>query len=220
MQTRPVKAHPSSKEKSPVPPTLKSTSSGIATPIGKFKVQRDKGCTHCGLCAELCRRTEGVISSAWQEMLSPQTKGASGFLQKNDIIVSAVPPGSPSDGRSTRTCRPCGSSLARRPPPFQLQQAETGGFPLLPIGVPDRRSGEGSTGCGCGSPGSPGELPGEEEVSTALLLTPGRWKATGTDRGSFYGGGMSFGSVSNHTMISGPGRRRAWDTFTCTGRGG
>lgn len=36
----------------------------------------------------------------------------------------------------------------------------------------------------------------------------------------FYGGGMSFGSVSINTMLSRARAAEAWDTFTCTGEGG
>ncbi|KPL11724.1 glutamate synthase [candidate division BRC1 bacterium SM23_51] len=36
----------------------------------------------------------------------------------------------------------------------------------------------------------------------------------------FYGGGMSFGSVSIHTMLAKARAGAAWNTFTCTGEGG
>jgi len=36
----------------------------------------------------------------------------------------------------------------------------------------------------------------------------------------FYGGGMSFGSVSINTMLARARAAEAWDTFTCTGEGG
>jgi glutamate synthase domain-containing protein 2 len=35
-----------------------------------------------------------------------------------------------------------------------------------------------------------------------------------------YGGGMSFGSVSVHTMLARAKAAKSWDTFTCTGEGG
>src|SRR4030042_4788212 len=35
-----------------------------------------------------------------------------------------------------------------------------------------------------------------------------------------YGGGMSFGSVSIHVMLSKARAAAAWNTFTCTGEGG
>lgn len=61
----------------------------------------------------------------------------------------------------------------------------------------------------------------EEEVSTTIVLNR---RADGRPQVRigvpFYGGGMSFGSVSINTMLSRARAAEAWDTFTCTGEGG
>lgn len=60
----------------------------------------------------------------------------------------------------------------------------------------------------------------EEEVSTTIVLNR---RADGRPQVRigvpFYGGGMSFGSVSINTMLSRARAAEAWDTFTCTGEG-
>jgi glutamate synthase domain-containing protein 2 len=61
----------------------------------------------------------------------------------------------------------------------------------------------------------------EDEISTAISLNrrnDGRPQVRIAV--PFYGGGMSFGSVSINTMLSRARAAEAWDTFTCTGEGG
>ena len=36
------------------PPEIKKVPSRYRNPIGKYKIHRDRGCIHCGLCAETC----------------------------------------------------------------------------------------------------------------------------------------------------------------------
>jgi len=60
-----------------------------------------------------------------------------------------------------------------------------------------------------------------DEVSTAISLNrrdDGRPQVRISV--PFYGGGMSFGSVSINTMLSRARAAEAWNTFTCTGEGG
>jgi glutamate synthase domain-containing protein 2 len=103
------------------------------------------------------------------------------------------------------------------------QQAETGGMPYSDVEYRIGRSGGGFDRLRfCFPKKDPASLTAEEEVSTSLLLNRRR----GDDRPQveirvpFYGGGMSFGSVSNHTMLARVKAAEAWGTFTCTGEGG
>jgi glutamate synthase domain-containing protein 2 len=66
----------------------------------------------------------------------------------------------------------------------------------------------------------PAEVP-EEEISTAIDLN-----RRGDERPNilisipFYGGGMSFGSISIASMLARVKASKAWNTLTCTGEGG
>jgi len=58
-----------------------------------------------------------------------------------------------------------------------------------------------------------------EDISTAIDLNKREGKQISIEV-PFYGGGMSFGSVSLSVMLSRAKAARAWSTFTCTGEGG
>ena len=102
------------------------------------------------------------------------------------------------------------------------QQAETGEIPYSDLEYRVGQSGGGFDRMRFCFPGpNPDSLPAAEEVSTSLLLNRrGDGRPQVQIRVPFYGGGMSFGSVSNHTMLSRARAAQAWDTFTCTGEGG
>ncbi|HXZ38207.1 MAG TPA: glutamate synthase-related protein [Thermodesulfobacteriota bacterium] len=206
----------------PPTPEIKRAPSRYRNPIGKFKVQRDKGCTHCGLCAELCPR--GVHQRLGKKMLSPRDEWCIGpSCQKNEYYCIRRCP----QGALRMAVNPNLQALRDHRWPADLllsnwQQAETGGVPYSDLEYRIGRSGGGFDRLRLRFPRiPPGGLPAEEEVSTALLLNR---REDGRPRVRigvpFYGGGMSFGSVSNHTMIARARAARAWDTFTCTGEGG
>jgi glutamate synthase domain-containing protein 2 len=102
------------------------------------------------------------------------------------------------------------------------QQAETGGMPYSDVEYRIGRSGGGFDRLRfCFPKKGPASLIAEEEVSTSLLLNRRRDDRPQVEiRVPFYGGGMSFGSVSNHTMLARVKAAEAWGTFTCTGEGG
>ncbi len=60
---------------------------------------------------------------------------------------------------------------------------------------------------------------GDEDISTEIDLNRRKGKKISIEV-PFYGGGMSFGSVSLPVMLSRAKAARAWGTFTCTGEGG
>ncbi|HJH27050.1 MAG TPA: FMN-binding glutamate synthase family protein [Methanophagales archaeon] len=59
----------------------------------------------------------------------------------------------------------------------------------------------------------------DEDISTEIDLNRRKGKKISI-KVPFYGGGMSFGSVSLPVMLSRAKAARAWGTFTCTGEGG
>ncbi len=102
------------------------------------------------------------------------------------------------------------------------QQAETGGIPYSDVEYRVGNSGGGFDRLRISFP-SPGSIPlaEEEEIDTSLELNRrGDERPRVQIRLPFYGGGMSFGSVSNQTMLARVRAAQAWDTFTCTGEGG
>jgi glutamate synthase domain-containing protein 2 len=84
-----------------------------------------------------------------------------------------------------------------------------GGFDRMRLRLPDRED------------GALHLLEDANEVSTAIPLNRrGDGRPQINIGVPFYGGGMSFGSVSINTMLSRARAAEAWDTFTCTGEGG
>ena len=102
------------------------------------------------------------------------------------------------------------------------QQAENGGVPAPDVEYRIGKSGGGFDRLRFCFPGrNSAPLGEEEEISTSLQLNRrGDERPEVRIRVPFYGGGMSFGSVSNHTMLARVRAAEAWDTFTCTGEGG
>ena len=204
------------------PPEIKPAPSRYRNPIGKFKVHRGRACIHCGLCAELCPR--GVHVRLGKKMLAPKDEKCIGpSCQKNDFYCIRKCP----KGALRMVINPNLQALQDYRWPADLllanwQQAETGGMPYSDVEYRIGRSGGGFDRLRfCFPKKGPASLPAEEEVSTSLLLN-----RRGDDRPQveirvpFYGGGMSFGSVSNHTMLARVKAAEAWGTFTCTGEGG
>ncbi len=101
------------------------------------------------------------------------------------------------------------------------QQAETGTIPYTDLEYRIGGSGGGFDRLRFRFPKREGPLLPAEEISTTISLNrrnDGRPPVS--IRVPFYGGGMSFGSVSLTTMLSRARAAEAWDTFTCTGEGG
>jgi glutamate synthase domain-containing protein 2 len=101
-------------------------------------------------------------------------------------------------------------------------QAETGRIPYGDLEYRVGLSGGGFDRMRIRLPGGEDDsLSPEDTISTAIALN-----RRGDDRPQvwigvpFYGGGMSFGSVSLNTMLARARAAKAWDTFSCTGEGG
>jgi ferredoxin len=204
------------------PPEIKPTPSRFRNPIGKYKIHRGKECIHCGLCAELCPK--GVHQRLGKKMLAPKDERCIGLsCQKNDFYCIRRCP----QGALRMVANPNLQALRdfRWPADLLLsgwQQAETGGVPYADVEYRIGQSGGGFDRLRLRFPGiDPDSLPEEGEISTSLLLNRrGDGRPRVRIRVPFYGGGMSFGSVSNHTMLARARAAQAWDTFTCTGEGG
>ena len=207
------------------PPEIKRTPSRFRNPISKYKIHRGPACIHCGKCAELC--PQGVHRRMGKKMLAPKDELCLGpsCAERDFYCIDKCP-----QAALRMVINPNLQALTDYRWPADLllstwQQAETG---EVPHGDLEYRLGN----SGGGFDRLRLRLPEQEdpslslrengdEVSTAISLNrrdDGRPQVRISV--PFYGGGMSFGSVSINTMLSRARAAEAWDTFTCTGEGG
>lgn len=189
--------------------------------INRFTVLRADTCISCGLCASLCpygvhKRIEGHV-----KILPPDDRKCIGPSCSLNYFfcVANCPTGSLSvktsdtylsmgDPRWTSDMILATWAQAETGRPLPLDHpgnigASGGGFDALSFKVPEKEV-----------KFSP------SDICTSLDLNR---RKTGTKVRipiPIYGGGMSFGSVSVHTMLSRAKAARDWNTFTCTGEGG
>lgn len=206
------------------PPEIKPAASRFRNPIGKYKILRGPSCDHCALCAELCPR--GVHRVLGRKLIPPRDEFCIGpSCAGNSYYCLARCP----KGALRMAPNPNLQALRDYRWPADLlisawQQAETGHLPYADLEYRTGRSGGGFDKLRLRFPGGPCIPAGEnggEEISTSILLNRRGDERPRVEIGvPFYGGGMSFGSVSINTMLARARAARAWNTFTCTGEGG
>jgi glutamate synthase domain-containing protein 2/ferredoxin len=189
--------------------------------MNRFTVVRGDACISCGLCASLCpygvhKRIEGhgrILSPDDRKCIGPSCSVNYFFCVAN----------CPTRSLSVKTSD---TYLSMGDPRWTSDmilatwaQAETGR--PLPLDHP------GNTGTsGGGFDRLSFKLPEKEakfspsEICTSLDLNRRKTGAKIRIPIPIYGGGMSFGSVSVHTMLSRAKAAKSWNTFTCTGEGG
>ena len=197
--------------------------------LGKYSVDRSAACAACGRCTEAC--VYGVHSKpgGYAFLLRPADQFCVGpdCAETPDSCVAQCP-------QKALTVRPNPSAEcmgdARWSSDLILStwhQAATGG--QAPAHLESRT---GACGGGFDNLRFKFEIPelagesacatsGTDEIDTGLDLNH-----RGDGRPQIhidlpvYGGGMSFGSVSIHTILGKARAAAAWNTFTCTGEGG
>ena len=188
--------------------------------VNRFIVERKDACISCGLCETLCpygvhKRMEGhakVLPPYNQRCIGPS-------CQSNDFYCVSHCPTHSLSVRASETFSALGD--VRWTTDMILatwQMAETG--EPLPLDHP------GNTGTAGGGFdhlhfkfGDVPEKVDYSEFSMAIDLN----RRGGEKRRialPVYGGGMSYGSVSLHTMVARARAAKAWGTYTCTGEGG
>jgi len=189
--------------------------------INRFTVARADTCISCGLCASLCpygvhKRIEGHV-----KILPPDDRRCIGpSCEVNYFFCVANCPTNSLTVGPSETFASLGDprwssemilatwamSETGRPVPLDHPGnvgASGGGFDKLHFKLP--------------------ELKGKvnpDQICTAIELNR---RDSGTKIRipvPFYGGGMSFGSVSAYTMLARAKAAKKWNTFTCTGEGG
>ncbi|MBN2060503.1 MAG: alpha-hydroxy-acid oxidizing protein [Deltaproteobacteria bacterium] len=201
-------------------PEIKHTPSRFRNPIGKYRLHRTGDCISCGKCVEIC--PYGVH----------EIKRGRVFVKNHYLCV-----GSDCPEPCHEACPVGALSLGSNPtfetlgdfrwtadllastwymaefgsvPPAGLEYkvgASGGGFDKLRIKLP------------CDTPG--GENDSDEDLDMGVKLNRRNDNAHRVRiEVPFYGGGMSYGSVSISTMLSRIRAAASLGTFCCTGEGG
>jgi len=198
---------------------VKHTPDRFRNALGKYRVHRSEACVKCGTCESICTREVHVHPDGYADFLtgldsrcapercgflcvekcprkalrielSPMYQAIGDFRWTADLILST------------------------------WHMAETGTVPDGDLEYEIGNSGGGFDRIRFKFPEG-GARTDPSKISTAIELNrrnDGRPRIT-IDI-PVYGGGMSFGSVSPHTMIAKARAAMAWNTFSCTGEGG
>jgi len=189
--------------------------------VNRFTVTRANTCISCGMCASLCpygvhKRIEGHV-----KILQPDDRKCIGpSCEVNYFFCVANCPTNSLSVKTSETFVSLGDprwtsemilatwAMAETGRPLSIEHpgnvgASGGGFDSLQFKLPESK--------GRFDP---------DEICTAIDLNRRESGASISIPIPIYGGGMSFGSVSVHTMVARAKAALKWRTFTCTGEGG
>lgn len=192
--------------------------------LGIYKVERTSDCTKCGKCAEICQF--GVHVKAGKKMLAPKSHLCRGFeicRGKESFCMNYCPENAIRIGLD-----PMWKAFGDFRWPAQLlvstwKQAETGFPPEEDIEYKVGNSGGGFDRIRIIFPENatePNFKPEDVDLSVTLNRRGDDRRPEVTIGIPFYGGGMSFGSISLNTMIARARAYKAFNSFTCSGEGG
>jgi glutamate synthase domain-containing protein 2/ferredoxin len=219
-------------------PTIKNAPSRFPNEISKIEVQRDLSkCINCGTCAKVCPFGVHERKAGYNRVSKPLSYRCIGTSceTKPFYCVSHCPRNALSldispnyitigDYRWTRdliigTWKQAETGIAQRGQRYEIGNSG-GGFDRISFNFPDDE-GRGEKGEGRKEKGIGVITPAtaDEDISTEIELNKREGKKISI-KVPFYGGGMSFGSVSLSVMLARAKAARAWGTFTCTGEGG
>jgi glutamate synthase domain-containing protein 2/NAD-dependent dihydropyrimidine dehydrogenase PreA subunit len=193
--------------------------------IAKYIIRRNDDCTMCGKCVEVCPQGVHVLKEGYKKFAAPHHHVCIGpACQKTDHYCVDLCPNKALRMVENPQMKQLGDY--RWPGDMILatwKMAETGQPPSPEYGYEYDcgNSGGGFDRLRFKFPDQPPVELSEDEIDTSLELNR-------RDDGRpqikidvpWYGGGMSFGSVSNVTQLSKARAATAFNTFTCTGEGG
>ena len=209
--------------------TVKIAPSRFPNEICEIEVQRDiSKCINCGTCAKLCPFGVHERKTGYNRVSKPLSYRCIGTSceDKSFYCVNHCPRGALSlgvsseyrtigDYRWTRDLIIGTWKQAETGIPLKGQRYEIGnsggGFDRISFNFPDDE--------GRGEMGDEDMAHTSGDISTEIDLNKGEGKKIRI-KVPFYGGGMSFGSISLSVMLAKAKAARAWSTFTCTGEGG
>ncbi|MBN1567363.1 MAG: alpha-hydroxy-acid oxidizing protein [Acidobacteria bacterium] len=202
--------------------------------IGKYKVDRLSGCTACGRCADVCSHGVHVKGKGYKFMSRPQDHRCIGpaCAETAESCINQCPAHA-----LVMKLNPNVECLGDSRWPAELilstwHEAETGHIP-----PPHLEYRHGDSGGGFDRMRFRFEIPGLREEADQPSENSGYPASADIDTGldlnhredgrpqvhidiPVYGGGMSFGSVSIHTILAKARAAVAWNSFSCTGEGG
>jgi glutamate synthase domain-containing protein 2/ferredoxin len=207
-------------------------------PVGKYKITRSSSCISCGRCVDACAYGVHVKPDGYAFTLRPLDHRCIGpaCAETSHRCIGRCPQKALALRKNPNT--DCLGD-PRWPSDLILStwyEAETGETP-----PPHLEYRHGASGGGFDRIRFKFDIPGlvDKPVSTpeerrkVLREAPPAGIDTGLDLNRrndgrpqvhidvpVYGGGMSFGSVSIHTILAKARAAAAWNTFTCTGEGG
>jgi len=206
--------------------TIRPAPSRYRNEISKYIILRNEDlCVKCGCCVEICPQGVHVKSAGYKRFAQPRSHLCFGPVceKKGCYCITACP-----QGALRIQENPMMKALGDYRWPAEMilatwKMAENGECPSEDYGLEFET---GNSGGGFDrirfkfSDRPPIELR-EEEIDTGIELNR---RHDGRARiridVPWYGGGMSFGSVSNTTQLSKARAAVAWNTFSCTGEGG
>ena len=193
--------------------------------LAKYIIRRSDACKLCGKCVQVCPQGVHVLKPGYKYFAAPHSHLCTGpACQKTDHYCIDLCP-----QKALRLVEnPMLKALGdyRWPADMILatwKMAETGDLPPSECGY-EYECGNSGGGFDCLRFRFPDKPPvdlEEDEIDTTLELNR---RNDGRPQIKidvpWYGGGMSFGSVSNLTQLSKARAAVAFNTFTCTGEGG
>jgi glutamate synthase domain-containing protein 2/ferredoxin len=192
-------------------------------PIGKYKVTRGADCASCGKCVESCPQAVHVKPDGYRFPLRP----------RDHLCIG--PECAKTEHYCVERCPRKALTLARNPSADVLgdprwsselilstwYEAETGHVPRGGLEYRHGASGGGFDKLRLRIPERPAREVDPAEIDTGLDLNRRNYGRPQVHIDvPIYGGGMSFGSVSIHTILAKARAATAWNSFTCTGEGG
>jgi len=204
---------------------VKTVPSRYRNEVAKYIIYRNENCIRCGKCAELCPHHVHVLKPGYKYFARPKSHLCIGeACKKTDRFCIAQCP-----QKALRMVEnPMMEALGDYRWPADMILAT---WKMAETGAPPPEEYEYDYHCGNSEGGfdrirfkfpkkPPIELE-DEEIDTSIILNH---RDDGRPRIKidvpWYGGGMSFGSVSNATQLSKVRAAVAWNTFSCSGEGG
>jgi ferredoxin len=206
------------REVRPAPPRYRNE-------IAKYIIRRSDACKLCGKCASVCPQGVHVLKPGYKYFLAPHQHVCIGpACQKTDHYCIDLCPQHALQMVESPMMKALGDY--RWPADLLLatwKMAETGEVPSADFALEHTigNSGGGFDRLRFRFPDKPPEIVSADEVDTTLALNRrGDGRPEIVIDVPWYGGGMSFGSVSNVVQLSKARAATAFNTFTCTGEGG
>ncbi len=208
-----------------IPRVIKPAPPRFRNEIAKYIIRRSSDCVRCGKCAEVCPYGVHILKPDYKYFMAPHQHVCIGpsCQQTSHYCIDLCP-----QKALKMVENPMLKCLGdyRWTPDMILatwKMAETGAPPLPEYGFDYHvgASGGGFDRLRFKFPDKPAVELTDDEIDISLELNrrhDGRPQVR-IDV-PWYGGGMSFGSVSNITQLSKARAAVAFNTFTCTGEGG